>query len=311
MLAALATSSALGADRDGTWITLGTAAGPIPDPVRSQPANVLVLGEKAYVVDAGDGTAGRLAQAGVSLHAIDAIFISHLHFDHTGGLAALLALRYQISARNTVTVYGPPGTQRTVAGLIDFMRPMAEAGTGMPGQTTRPTGSNINVVEIRDGSVIELEDITVRATRNTHMSFPQDSEAFERHQSLSLRFDLPGRSIAYTGDTGPSSAVEDLAQGADVLISEVMDVDRAIARVKHLDPDIAQPWLEMVSTHLRAHHVSPEQVGEMAARANVGKVVLTHLAPPMHEQDEMDVYIGRVGKTFDGDVVVANDLDRF
>ena len=93
MLAALATSSALGADRDGTWITLGTAAGPIPDPVRSQPANVLVLGEKAYVVDAGDGTAGRLAQAGVSLHAIDAIFISHLHFDHTGGLAVLLALR--------------------------------------------------------------------------------------------------------------------------------------------------------------------------------------------------------------------------
>ena len=52
MLAALATSSALGADRDGTWITLGTAAGPIPDPARSQPANALVLGEKAYVVDA-------------------------------------------------------------------------------------------------------------------------------------------------------------------------------------------------------------------------------------------------------------------
>ena len=127
----------------------------------------------------------------------------------------------------------------------------------------------------------------------------------------SLRFDLPNRSIVYTGDTGSSSSVEKLAQDADILISEVMDVDEAIARVKRSDPDISQPVLEMVSEHLRAHHVSPEQVGEMAARANVGKVVLTHLSPPMHEQHEMDLYIDSVGKTFDGEVLIANDLDRF
>ena len=107
----------------GTWITLGTRAGPVPSPTRSQPANLLKANGKNILVDTGDGTAGQLAKLGIPTNAIDAVFISHLHWDHTGGLAAILGLRAQTNAPPRLAIYGPPGTAEMVAGLIASMVP--------------------------------------------------------------------------------------------------------------------------------------------------------------------------------------------
>ena len=83
-----------GPDR-GLWVTLGTHGGPVPSAQRSQPANLLLEGDRAILVDAGDGAAGQLAKVGVPLPRLSAVFISHLHFDHTGGLPAIIGLRFQ------------------------------------------------------------------------------------------------------------------------------------------------------------------------------------------------------------------------
>ncbi|MDP5029223.1 MBL fold metallo-hydrolase, partial [Paraglaciecola sp.] len=98
------------------WITLGTMAGPIPNATHSQPSNALLVNGKTYLVDAGDGTAGQLAKAGSNIKHVDAIFLSHLHFDHTGGLPAILSLRWQTETKSELTIYGPPGTKQTVDG---------------------------------------------------------------------------------------------------------------------------------------------------------------------------------------------------
>jgi ribonuclease BN (tRNA processing enzyme) len=79
----------------GRWITLGTRAGPLASPVSSQPANLLVAGDANILVDVRDGTSARLAAVGIPAARITAVFISHLHWDHTGGLAAILGLRAQ------------------------------------------------------------------------------------------------------------------------------------------------------------------------------------------------------------------------
>jgi ribonuclease BN (tRNA processing enzyme) len=91
LVAIVVLSGALAApsERD-TFITLGTHGGPLPNAKRSEPANALVVDRAVYLVDAGDGAADQLAKAGLSLQALRAVFISHLHFDHTGGLFAVL-----------------------------------------------------------------------------------------------------------------------------------------------------------------------------------------------------------------------------
>jgi len=293
------------------WITLGTSAGPIPDAVRSQPANALVVNGNVYLADAGDGTAGRLASAGYSHKAVRAIFISHLHFDHTGGIPAILALRWQTSAREPITIYGPPGTRETVEGIFAFMEYGALGAYGVPGATPKPANYQVEVVELEDGSTIETGDFALTAVRNTHYSWPEGSDEWKKFQSFAFKFELPNRSIVYTGDTGPSSAVEKLAQNADLLVSEMMDIDKTVDAVSRANPNMPEKALANMRSHLTAHHVTPEQVGEMATRAKVKKLVATHLAPAMLEPSEVDYYTKRVRSEFDGDFAIASDLDRF
>lgn len=72
-----------------------TMNGPIASRDHSQPANLLWNNQYAILVDAGDGAAEQTATAGYSLSDVDTIILSHLHVDHTGGLSALIGMRYR------------------------------------------------------------------------------------------------------------------------------------------------------------------------------------------------------------------------
>jgi ribonuclease BN (tRNA processing enzyme) len=299
------------ADSKGRWITLGTRAGPLASPVRSQPANLLTFSGTHVLVDAGDGTSGRLASAGVPAARLDAVFISHLHWDHTGGLAALLGLRAQTNAVSPLRIYGPPGTAEMVSGLLASMNPGATAGYGVAGAKSTDLKTLTEVIELRDKARIDYRGIIVTARNNTHYSFAVGSDLAKRFESLAFRFDLPGRSIVYTGDTGPSAAVEELAQGADLLIAEMMDVADTVTNVRRANPNMPDPARLAMEKHLREHHLLPADVGQMAARAKVGGVVVTHFigrerGDPLHFE-----YLRQIAAHYNGPVVIANDMDGF
>ncbi|MBF7015314.1 MBL fold metallo-hydrolase (plasmid) [Novosphingobium resinovorum] len=318
MLAASQTSVAAqpvsGEKSPGTglrWITLGTMGGPIASSERSQPANLLLLGDDAYLVDCGDGAIEQLAKAGLRLPQVRAVVLSHLHFDHTAGLAAVLGLRFQTNVTQRLAIYGPPGTKRFVDGLLASMRPAVEAGYGMPGEPSFDPASTVEVTELDDRSTFALGRVVARAVRNTHYSFAPGSAAERRFQSFAFRFDAPGRSIVYTGDTGPSPAVESLARDADLLISEMIDVPGTIANVRRNTPDMSEAAMSGLREHLTRHHLTSEQVGQLAARAHVKAVVVTHVVAPSASAGDLLGYVEQIGVPFAGGVVVAADLDTF
>ena len=191
------------------------------------------------------------------------------------------------------------------------MVPGATAGYGVPGAPRADVNQLTEVVELRDNDSVEIAGMTVSVRNNTHYSFAPDSELAGRFESLSFRFDLPGRSIVYTGDTGPSAAVEELAQGADLLVAEMMDVDDTIAMVRRFNPNIPPPVAAGMERHLREHHLLPVDVGMLAARAQVGAVVVTHFAGRERGDPKHFEYLREIAGQFDGPVVIANDLDEF
>lgn len=292
-------------------ITLGTMGGPVASPVRSQPANVLLSGQNAYLVDAGDGAVEQLAKAGVRLESVRAIFLTHLHFDHTGGLAALLGLRYQTSVPGSITIYGPPGTRQMIAGLTQSMMPAAEAGYGVTGAKWVRPESTVTVIELNGGDKVSVEGLSVTTAQNTHYDFKPGSPQDKRFKSLSLRFDLPDRSIVFTGDTGPSSAVEALARGADLLVSEMIDVEGTLANIRRNDPNLSVQALSGIRYHLTAHHLTPEQVGALAASAGVKRLVVSHFSGGTANSAAFGSYLAAIRTHFAGPVSLANDLDRF
>ncbi len=312
LLAVLTLSgTCLAADTD-TFITLGTHGGPVPEAKRSEPANALVVGEAVYLVDAGDGAAEQLAKAGISLQALKAVFISHLHFDHTGGLFAVLGLRHQNRAPGKLKIYGPPGIKETVDGLLAAIKPGAVSGYGIPGEDVIPPEDTVEVIEIRDGAHVDLDGFTVTAAENTHYSFPPGSDMDKRFDSLSFRFDLPDRSIVYTGDTGPSDAVTALAKGADILVSELIDAQVPISMVFPTNGSDAQKKrFQVMKQHLSTHHLTPEQVGKMASKAKVGRVVITHLVAGRKPDVATDSYVAEIRKWYSGPVEIADDLNRY
>ena len=286
--------------------TLGTGGGPIPHPTRAQPANLVRFAGKAILVDAGDGATSQLGRAGVPLETVEAVIVSHLHFDHAGGLFALLSRRYQMLVPGPLVIYGPPGTKGMVASLLSAMRPALSAWSSL--RAGVPLESTVAVTEIHDGWRGQIAGVAVTAATNTHYAALPESAGEVRQNTYALRFDAGGRSFVYTGDTGPSAAVEKLAKGVDVLFAEVMDPALAIDRLMATRPDVPAAALAVVEDHYRREHLSPETVAAMARTAGVKALVLTHNGLPKEAEPAAGATI-RAG--YKGKVTFAKDLDRF
>jgi len=290
-----------------TFITLGTASGPDAVPDRAQPANALVVGTNVYLVDAGDGAGAQLAKAGFRLPGVKGLFLSHLHFDHTGGVLAVLGLRMQLDTTDPLLILGPPGTQDFIDGLVAGMLPAQQAAFGVPGRTWQ---HRLDVRELRDGDQVNLDGVILSVAENTHYQSPQ-YDASPGSVSLSFRFDGSDRSIVYTGDTGPSEAVTELARNADLLVSEMMDIPLALANIRQINPGMPEAVMTGLEIHFRAHHLTPEQVATMATEAGVREVVVTHFGPGISSTAQAQAYTEMMATHYSGPVHFANDLDTF
>jgi ribonuclease BN (tRNA processing enzyme) len=299
--------------RRGTrLITLGTRGGPISTIGRAQTSNALIVNGVPYIVDAGDGVTRRLTRAKIAFRDIDTIFITHPHSDHTSGLPSLFVTQYDSIRTRPVNVYGPPGTEETVKGILPFLDVNAEVRMG-DGTRTVMASKIFSGHNKEPGVIFQDTNIKVTAVENTHFHFPMGNAAYGKYRSYALRFDSADRSVVFTGDTGPSDAISALAKGADLLFSEVNSVDEFRARNIEIGRWQAMTPKQQEETirHMVDEHVSPEQVGEMAARAGVKTVVLTHLPGTADPKDEYARFGERVKKHFSGQVLIAKDLMEF
>ncbi|WP_372452681.1 MBL fold metallo-hydrolase [Pseudonocardia nigra] len=120
--------------------------------------------------------------------------------------------------------------------------------------------------------------------------------------ALAFRFDTDDGSIVFSGDTGPSENLIELAQGTDVLVHEV------IARewVESLLPQPRNDAQEGLFQHLINAHTVIEDVGPIAERAQAKTLVLSHLVPGNWPEEKWQA----AQNGFSGTLVVGRDLDR-
>lgn len=292
-------------------ITIGTAGGPAPRVARAQSSNLLTVNGKYYVIDAGDGTARRLAEMKAPLREIGTVFITHHHNDHTGGLGYLLSATWIAQRTAPVHVYGPPATEALVNAAVQYFKIDAAIRIS-DGSRSVPIEKIFFGHDVSPGKVFEDENVKVIAVENAHFHFKPGSLADGLTKSYSYRFETPDRVVVFTGDTGPSEAVTDLAHNADLLVSEVGSPDDVVESRKRagqwdvLSDKEKQDFIR----HQVEEHLTPEAVGKMATKAGVKAVVLTHLSPRPGTED-YEPFAVEVRRYYSGPVFVAHDLARF
>ena len=296
-------------------LLLGTGY-PRPDPKRAGPATAVVVGKKVFIVDAGRGVVMRLAAAklpavcGVAgSKCLRAVFLTHLHSDHTSGLPDLFNTSWVFGRSKPLELYGPRGTQEMADALVKFFAadiPVRRDLTEMhPGE-----GATINVHTIEEGVVYQDDEVRVTAFAVDHRPvepafgyrfdlFVSSSGDEARRGGPSSSASLHGgiaKSIVISGDTRPSENLIRHAKGVDILIHEAY-LGEHFDRVD--SPEVA--------ARLKAYHTSAEEVGEVAQQAGVKLLVLTHLVPGNGEK----TFRKRARKHFRGKIVVGRDLMRF
>ena len=266
-------------------IFLGTAAG-VPTPKRSLPAMLIQLEREQLMFDCGEGVQRQMLQARCGFNKKMKVFITHMHGDHVLGLPGLLQTMALLNRERKLQVYGPPR-------ICDFLEAIRET---VPFGLTFPV--EIHQVE-KAGVVLDEQEYRVETIRSKHPipSFayayvekprpgkfhPEKAEALgvkegplwgklQRGQNVRLsnrRVVKPeevmdnsrkGRKIVYTGDTRPFRMLEKFAAGADLLIHESTLGEELADRAKEYG------------------HSTPSQAARTAKKANVKKLVLTHIS---------------------------------
>lgn len=308
------TGSSAAAGVQGTrLILLGTSGGPTAQENRSQPASLLVVNGRPYLIDCGDGTVHQLKKAGFSAADVTHLFLTHLHFDHIGGLPSLMLVNWVSASPRPVEIHGPPGTAALVQSTLDYLKiPEALYAVLRPPRDAVAALVRARDVDVGKPRLIFQDDrVRVTAVENSHYAaIHPEGPVVGTTKSYAYRVDTPDRSIVFTGDTGPSDAVADLAKGADILVSEVISIEGVVTALK-ANGKLSESQLRPSIRHMLEQHLSPEEVGKLAAKAGVKLVVLSHIAPGDAGSKNSLLYTTGIRRYFKGAVAVGNDLDQF
>jgi len=286
---------------------LGTAGGPPPHIDRSQPASLLQVDGKSYLIDAGENVGQQTLRAGVPPSRIDATFITHLHWDHVLGLGYLMATGWMMGRTVPMSVIGPPGLSTYVKSETaalgvgeDIFRPQMPSRQALAGLYP--------VQEVNLAGPAEIfhdEKVRVTAVPGSHFGTVRGApHAYGVDKAYAYRFDTAFGSVTFTGDTGPSDAVTALAHGSDILVSEICDVDSMRKALVAAEGPGAR--LDALIAHMQEEHLSPEAVGRMASAAGARKLVLSHFV--MGRGVDPQSLVAKVRLFYAGEIIAGQDL---
>jgi ribonuclease BN (tRNA processing enzyme) len=207
-------------------------------------------------------------------------------------------------------IYGS-GVDTLVKGAIAYLQPNADIRWSEGKK--RPMAETFRAHDIMPGVVYQDANVKVTAAENAHFHFQPGDPAYGKYRSYSYRFETPDKVVFFTGDTGPSDAVVELAKGADLYVTETTKPEDVVELYKRngtwqeKTPGEQEGFLR----HMHEEHVMPEDIGKMATKAGVKAVILSHYGPSLSADDDFQRLVDETRKFYSGPVTLAKDLMKF
>ncbi|UCD02975.1 MAG: ribonuclease Z [Candidatus Aenigmatarchaeota archaeon] len=289
-------------------IFLGTGSS-IPTLKRKHPAIWLRYENENILFDCGEGTQTQITMAKLPFMKLRRIFVTHWHADHWAGIIGLLLTMNMEKRKEPLYIYGPEA-DRFVSDILDL---------GYWGVGFRLIPKNVPYEGDEITELVKTDDFEITSTPAEH-SVPAVAYSFKEHdrvnvdikkaeklyglrqgpmvgklkrhgkitfkgKNITLKdvgYTKRGSKVVYTGDTSPSENIIRLADSADVLIHESTFSEELVDR----------------------RHTSAKEAAEIAKKAKVKKLVMTHFSRRYTNEKELEE---AARKTFKNSVA-ARDL---
>lgn len=294
---------------------LGTSAS-APSARRGLSAQIVSHNEYRFLVDCGEGTQRQILQSGIGFKRLTRILLTHGHLDHILGLGGLMSTFLRWEAIDELEIYGG---RQTLDRVHDLLYGVVLRGNQPP--------MPLRLLQIKPGKFFETDDFSVTAFSVTHRGPDCLGYVFEgnaRRPFLSEKADalgvpfgpersklvageavtladgkrvLPedvlgpferGAKLVVVGDTGRTDDLLEIARGADALVIESTYLDE--------EADMAKQF----------SHLTARMGAELAIKAGVKKLILTHISRRYREKD----VLAQAQSVFPN-VSVARDFDVF
>lgn len=276
---------------DTKLLILGSGT-PNPDPERSGSAYAIVTNGQSYLVDFGPGVIRRASAFSPSwggefesmeIQNLNYAFLTHLHSDHSAGLADLILSPWVLEREEPLNLFGPRGLKRMADKITDAYQ--IDIDYRINGsQPSNLEGYKTKVTEIAEGIIYEDKYIAVEAFENNHGDFKN---------SFGFVFTTKDKKIVISGDTAYSQKVIEKSKEADILVHEVYSEKGFKEKTKD--------W----QIYHKAHHTSAPDVGKIASMSKPKKLVLSHI---LFWGNSKESIVEEVKSNFDGEVIIAEDL---
>jgi len=252
---------------------------------RFGPSILVEAGEQKFLFDAGRGALQRLNQVKVSWRDVQGVFLTHLHSDHVVGFPDLWLTGWLTPGRDVpLQVWGPRGTQKMMLHLEQAYE--YDIRIRLYDDRASPDGVVILAEDVAGGFVYEKNGVKITAFEVDHTPV---------RPAFGYRIDYAGRSVVLSGDTRVSENLIRHAQGVDLLVHEVASPE-TFQRAGS-PPERAKSVV--------AHHVTPEQAGEVFSRTKPKLAVYSHIVLPTATEQDL---IPPTRKTYAGPLELGEDL---
>ena len=277
-----------GCGSDGVWLQILGSGGPEIDDGRASSGYLLwYKGRARILIDMGTGSLLRFEQSGAALNDLDVLLMSHFHVDHSNDLPGLIKASYFTDRNRDLVLYGPTGN-RLMPAATQFVQSLFGSDGAFKYLNSYLNGSDSYLLIPHD---VQAAGKTVQVVMTT----PYQISAVPVHHgpvpSLAWRVVLAGKTIVFSGDmNNDNDSLAGLAKDADLLVAH------------HAIPEDA-------GRIARNLHMPPSVIGQIAARAQVKQLVLSHRMNRTFGRETESTALIRL--SYSGPLTFAEDLQCY